>query len=90
MDSSANGCNGDTYGWGGHCDNDLLIWFQDRMGRACQSRWLVNNWRVKYGQLGTNGDDAFDSHEWDWFDWREAGCIKEDGLDVPNKVKMNF
>ena len=89
MDNSANGCSGNVNGVNGICDNDLHIWFQDRLGRACSSRWLVNNWRWKYNLFGRGGDDAFDSHEWDWFTWREAGCIKEDGIDVPNKVKID-
>ena len=85
MDNSAKGCTG---GHNGYCDQDMYIWFQDRLGRVCNSHWLVNNWRWHHGLLGTNGDDAFDSSGWDGWTWKDAGCIKEYGLDVPNKVKL--
>ena len=84
MDNSAKGCTG---GHNGYCDQDMYIWFQDRLGRVCNSHWLVNNWRWHHGLLGTNGDDAFDSSGWDGWTWKDAGCIKEYGLNVPNKVK---
>ena len=87
MDNCATCC---TKGSTGYCDNDIFIWFQDRLGRVCHTRWLVNNWRWHYGREGIDGDDAFDGHAWDGFSWKDAGCVKEYGLDVPNKVRINY
>ena len=86
MDNCETCCNG---GWGGYCDNDLFIRFEDRLGNACQTRWLTNNMRVKRGQHGTNGDDAFDGSSWDSFNWSEALCASGNGFYVPNKVKSH-
>ena len=60
MDNSANGCNGNVHSYNGYCTNDMFIRFEDKLGRNCQSRWLVNNWRWKYGRLGKNEQDIFD------------------------------
>ena len=87
MDNCATCC---TKGSSGRCDNDLYMRFYDRLGRACSTRWLVNNWRWHYGREGTNGNDAFDYRSWDWFTWKDAGCVKENGFDVPNKVRINY
>ena len=86
MDNCETCCNG---GWGGYCDNDLFMRFEDRLGSACQTRWLTNNMRVKRGQQGTNGDDAFDGSSWDSFNWSEALCASGNGFYVPNKVKCD-
>ena len=85
MDNCATCCTG---GSSGYCSNDLIMKFYDRLGRTCTTRWLVNNWRWHYGKEGTNGNDAFDSHSWDGFTWKDAGCVKENGFDVPNKVRI--
>lgn len=89
MDNTATGCNGNVHSYNGYCDNDMLIRFEDKLGRNCQSRWLVNNWRWKYGRLGKNEQDAFDASmafAWSSFSWTEANCAKGWAFDVPNKV----
>ena len=60
MDNCDTCCNGNHYGIDGHCGNDMRIRFEDKLGRGCTSRWLVNNWRWKYGRLGKDEEDAFD------------------------------
>ena len=87
MDNCATCCTG---GSSGYCSNDLIMKFYDRLGRTCTTRWLVNNWRWHYGREGTNGNDALDYRTWDWFTWKDAGCVKENGFDVPSKVKINY
>ena len=86
MDNCATCC---TKGSTGSCNNDLYIRFYDRLGRSCSTRWLVNNHRWHYGREGTNGNDALDGRSWDWFAWKDAGCVGENGFDVPNKVRLN-
>ena len=86
MDNSETGCNGDVHSYNGQCENDMIIRFEDKLGRNCQSRWLVNNWRWKYGRLGVNEVDAFDYKGWTGFTWTEANCAKGWAFDVPNQV----
>ena len=77
------GCTG---GWHGYCKHDLRVYFQNKVGDACGTRWLFNNARVQRGQHGKNRDDAFDSEGWDCFSWNEVDCVKGNGFYVPNKV----
>ena len=85
-DTNGNGCTG---GWGGHCRHDLYIWFQNKVGEACQTNWLFNNARVQRGNHGKNKDDAFDGAGWDYFNWNQVGCVSGYGFNVPNKVGLN-
>ena len=91
MDNCATCCNGHHYGAGGYCDNDLFLRFEDRLGNACQTRWLTNNMRWKRGNNLKNKDDAFDGkNTWESFTWTDAYCAKDNGFYVPNKVKKDF
>ena len=91
MDNCETCCNGNVHGWGGHCDNDMLIRFEDKTGRGCTSNWLVNNHRYKNGRIGLNvPGDAFDFDGWVGFNWNEAGCANGAAFDVPNQVQGYF
>ena len=82
------GCNGNHYGYGGVCVNDLIIRYEDRLGRGCTTKWLVNYWRVVHGLLDTVGPAEFaDTAGWHGFGNANAGCVKESGFDVPNRVR---
>ena len=86
MDNAVESCNGITQSYNGYCDNDYIIYFRNKYGQTCQTRWLFNNARWQRGRLEENGDDAFDSPGWDGWTWYQAGCAKEWGFYVPNKV----
>ena len=89
MDNCETCCNGNVHSWGGHCDNDMRIRFEDKLGRSCTSNWLVNNHRVKHGRNGLNvAGDAFDFDGWVGFNWNEAGCANGAAFDVPNQVPI--
>ena len=83
MDNCDDCCTGGSYGY---CDNDIYMWFQNKLGETCRTRWLFNNWRWKHGNDGKDKDDAFDSSGWKQFDWYETNCVAEWGFNVPNKV----
>ena len=84
MDNCEDCCTG---GETGYCDHDIYMWFQNKLGQTCHTRWLFNNWRWAKGNDGKNEDDAFDvGGEWKLFQWYQTNCIKEWGFYVPNKV----
>ena len=89
MDNCKTCCNGETHGADGYCDNDMHLWFQDRLGNTCSTRWLTNNRRWHDGNNGENEDDAFDGAGWDGWTWSEAGCANSNGFYVPNKVMLD-
>ena len=91
MDNAANrNSNGCTGGSGGYCKHDMYIYFQNKIGATCSTRWLFNQMRWKRGQDGKNLDDAFDSVGWDCFSWNEVACVSGNGFYVPNKVLLSI
>ena len=86
MDNCETCCSG---GAGGHCDNDMFLRFEDKLGNACQTRWLFNNRRWHDGNDGKNENDAFDGGVWDGWTWTDALCAVNHGFYVPNKVMLD-
>ena len=84
IDNGADGCTGGPYG---HCDHDLYVYFINKIGAGCSTRWLFNNARWKSGNDGKNAkNEAFDNAGWDCFNWNEVNCVSGNGFYVPNKV----
>ena len=88
MDNVAGGCTGNVHSYNGYCTHDLRMYFQDRLGNTCWTKWLFNNARWKWNRLGKNGADNFDTrYIWNGFNWYQAGCASSWGFYVPNKVQ---
>ena len=88
MDNVAGGCTGNVHSYNGYCTHDLRMYFQDRLGNTCWTKWLFNNARWKWSRLGKNGADNFDTkYRWNGFNWYQAGCASSWGFYVPNKVQ---
>ena len=88
MDNVAGGCTGNVHSYYGYCTHDLRMYFQDRLGNTCWTKWLFNNARWKWSRLGKNGADNFDTrYIWNGFNWYQAGCASSWGFYVPNKVQ---
>ena len=87
MDNVAGGCTGNRDSYYGYCTHDLRMYFQDRLGNTCWTKWLFNNARWYRNRLGTNGADNFDTtYRWNGYNWYQAGCASSWGFYVPNKV----